>query len=325
MTAMTNRDRILAKRAAIAANRSKGLRSYKFKAGKTKLRILPMSTDPSAEWDRPFGKTYLKTFDGKSFFGIVDRQVTYGEHDVIRDMIFDAMRQAPDEDTKKHYRDMLAGDRRVFNALILSGDPDQKPDEPVIIEVSETQFDTIMAQFLVWSEDDPDYDLAGLKTGHIFEVEKTGQGIDTKYVWQATPKQAPLSEKVVEKAHDLDAWIKAQVEGLEDQAIAFISRLNAAVGIETNVPTGTDRQLEASDSAKAKAAAGNKKSAAISDKAVTEILDDEDVEDAAFEEVEAAEETDAPDAAEPDDTPDEAPTGTTDDDELEAILAGLGD
>lgn len=318
---MSLRDRILAERERVAANKSKGMRTYKFKSGKTKLRILPMDGDPKKDWFRTFGKTYLKSFDGKQFFGIIDRTLTYDEPtDPIRDLIFDAMRQAPDEDTKKHYQQMLARQRYVFNALILTGDPDQKPDEPVLVEVSETQMDDIFAQFLVWSEDDENYDLAAAKTGHVFEVEKTGSGLDTRYNWQATPKQMKVSDKLIEKAHDIDAWIVSQVEGMGDQAIAFMQKVNAAVGIQTTVSAG---EIGASDSAKssAKKAAANAEANVGEEAVTTEIDDDEDeAVEAEFTEV-----TDDEPPFETEDSKEEEgeSVGTTGDDELDDILSEL--
>ena len=330
MGAMSARDRILKNRENIAANRSKGMRSYKFKNGVTKLRILPLVDDPSQPFERKFGKTYLKSFDNKQFLGIIDRSITFDEpSDPVRELIFDAMRQAPDQETKDHYRDMLASTRYVFNALILDGDPDQKPNEPVIIEVSETQFDEIMSQFLIWSEDDPDYDLAALKTGHVFSVEKTGSGLDTRYNWQATPKKAPLNAKVLDKAHDLDAWIQSQIEGLEEKALEFMGRLNAAVGIETTIQGPS---LTASDSAKQKAknAASN-----VGEEAVTSQIE-EDIEDAEIEELveeveaEAASKQEDDTAAEEpaEEADDEVSVGTTessDEDDIDSILASLED
>lgn len=308
-SAMSARDRIMAGRNNIAANRSKGLRPYKFKAGVTKFRILPLSADKSLPFERKYGKTYLKSFDGKSFFGIVDRSITFDEpSDPIRELIFDAMRQAPDEDTKKHYQQMLAGTRYVFNALILD-DKDQSPTEPVLLEMSEGAFDNILGQFMIWSEEDPDYDLAALDTGHVFTVEKTGAGLDTRYNFQVTPTKMALPTKILDKVIDLDTWILSQVEGLEVKALEFLGRVNGAVGITTTVNAG----LIASSTAGAGSTAGG-----TSPKAVTTLID-EDVEDAVIEEVaaEIVAETVEVKVEEP------APVAVSDDADLEAILAQL--
>ena len=52
MAALSMKERIEAKRGTIAAGRTKGMRTYKFKAGKTTFRILP-STD-GTDFERRF-------------------------------------------------------------------------------------------------------------------------------------------------------------------------------------------------------------------------------------------------------------------------------
>lgn len=322
--AMTARERIMAAKAQIAQSRSKGLRTYKWPAGTTLFRILPMSAQPGEPFERKFGKTYLKSFDGKQFFSIVDRSITYDEpSDPIRELIFDAMRQAPDDDIKDHYRKMLAGTRYVFNALILN-DSNQKADEPVLIEVSETAFDSIMSQFLIWSEEDPDYDLAGLKTGHVFSCEKTGSGMDTRYTFLATPKKAPLDAKILEKVIDIDAWIKSQEEGLSQKALAFLGQLNGAVGITTTTPT----MLTAQNVTNTAATQTTAQKANVSEAAVTTMIEEEDeVVEAAYEPVvESVEEAVVEDVPfEPTNTaPAEEKAAAAGADDIDSILAELG-
>jgi hypothetical protein len=274
------RDRYAARRGQIAAGKAKGLRPYKWKSGKTKFRIVP-AVDPLADWDRRIGKTYLKGFDGTNLIAIGDREITFGETDRVREMLWDAYRQAPDEATKKHYKDMIASPRVIFNALILD-DKDVNPTEPQLIEVSETAFDTILAQFEAYTDMDPEYDLAGKETGHVFTCEKTGSGMDTKYTFLATPMKAPLKAEIIAKAHDLDAFIQGQFEGLEQKAFEALARINSTVGIQTTVPAGL---LTSSAPATTTPAASQNVSAA----AVTTALEPEDAEyEAVVADVEAA-------------------------------------
>lgn len=326
MGAMTARERIEAKRKGIAANRSKGLRPYKFKNGKTSFRILP-SADPSADWDRRYGKHYLKSFDGQNFFGIGDNEITYGKTDTVRELIFDAMRQAPDQDTKDHYRKMLASPRHIFGALILD-DKDQPANEPVLIEVSEGAFDGILSQFEAWTDEDPDYDLASLANGHVFNCEKSGAGLDTKYVFTATPKKAPLNKAILEKAVDLDGWIQSQFEGLEQKALEFLGRLNGVAGIPMNSQLLSQARTPAITASPSASAAANSASNATTNttanaNTVTTVLDDEPIEDAVVEDV--VDDTPAP-AEEPVQTtvaPTTPAASAPDSSEIDDILAGL--
>lgn len=325
MGALSVKDRIAAKRGQIAAGKSKGIRPYKFKTGKTLFRILPAAN--GGDFDRPFGKMWLKSFDGQQKFSIGDRDITFGELDPIKDMIFSAMRAAPNEETRDHYKAMLAQRKNVFCALIISvngvADPEQSPSEPVIIEVSETQFDNILAQFEAYTDMDPDYDLAGKDTGHLFSCEKSGSGFDTKYTFLATPQKAPLKQEIIDKAIDLDAWIQGEFEGLENKAVEFLGKLNGAAGISVPVPQLTQQPAQAQlpgPAASTPAAAQPNVSAA----AVTTAIEPEDAE------VEAVEE-DSPFETEPTATvtPAATPAATppaaapAESNEIDDILAGL--
>lgn len=332
MSALTVRERIQQKRQGIAANKSKGLRPYKFKNGTTSFRILPAgdtkaTPNSAGDFSRRYGKTYLKSFDGQNFFGIGDRDITYGETDPIRELIFDAMRQAPDPQTKEHYQKMLASPREVFCALILD-DKDQPATDPVLIEMSETAFDGLLSQFEAWTEEDPDYDLASLTNGHVFKCEKVGTGLDTKYTFTVSPKKAPLNASILDKVIDLDAWIVSQFEGMETKALEFLGRMNGAAGITTNAAIAS--------SAGTARIASSTASSSISPAAVTSVLEDDEVptfdkpepEDAVFE---AADLDEAVAEVAPEPTPAAKPaakattavTAPADSNEIDDILAGL--
>ena len=267
-TALSLRDRIAAKRGDIAAGKSKGLRPYKFKVGDTLFRILP-DKDPNADWDRRFGQLYLKSFDGADLVVIGDKFLTYGQEDPLREMVFDGMKRAPSEDVKDHFKEMLGGPRVIFNALILN-DKEQPAGEPVLVELSETQFDMILAQFMIYLDVDPSHDLASLTRGHVFQCSRTGTGKnDTKYTFLATPKPAPLGAAILDKAHDLDGWVTALFEAKEQKALGVLGKLGintAGAGSVAAVLTGC--------AGSANAALTAPPVTNISTAAVTSVLDD---------------------------------------------------
>lgn len=241
MGALSIAERLAIRRGEVAQNKSKGLRPFKLPAGKTLFRIIPQPGYPNnmaagtMGVERRFGMTYLKSFDNKNIGSIGDKEITYGQDDPVRNMIFEAMRQAPSDDVKKHYREMLANPRIVFCALILNHPTSQKPDEPVLIEVSETAFDEgIMAQAQVWA--DTGVDVFDPRDGHIFQVEKQGQGIDTTYTWAVTPQKAALGQTVLDKVIDLDGWLKSLFEGKEQRVFEALAKLNATAGLSIAAP-----------------------------------------------------------------------------------------
>lgn len=238
--ALSIAERLALRRGEIAAGRSKGLRPYKFRAGRTLFRILPQPGYPAniapgtMGIERRFGQTFLKSFDNKNIGSIGDREITYGQADPVRDMLFQAMRAAPTDEVKKHYQEMLANPRIVFCAVILD-DPNQSPNDPVLIEVSETAFDEgILAQAMVWG--DTGVDVFDPATGHIYQVEKSGQGKETSYTWAVTPKPAPIGQAILDKVIDLDSWITALFEGKEARCFEALAKLNASVGISVAPP-----------------------------------------------------------------------------------------
>lgn len=244
----TFKERLAAKKKTIADGRAATMRPYKFKAGKTSFRILPAAKagDDSIFGERPFGMHYLKTLDEQNFCAIADRKVCYGEEDPIRNMVYAAVAElGGDADTKKHYLKMLASSKYLFNVLILD-DKDQDPKQPVLIELSETAFDTILSQFETWADDNPEYDLAGQEEGHIFVCEKTGSGMQTKYNFTATPKKAPVSDAILEKAVDVDNWIEAKFAEGETRAVEFLEQLNGAVGITVASPSSSTQLTDQS-------------------------------------------------------------------------------
>lgn len=241
MTALSARDRILAKRGAIAADRSKGIKPYKWRVGITKFRILPardtaVTPTMSGEWDRKYGKTYIKDFTDKLLFAIGDREVTYGQHDPFRDMIFDAMRATSDPQVKEHYRKMLSSPKNIFCALILD-DPNVQATEPQLIEMGDNAFDSILAQAFTWAEENEDYDPFSLQTGHVFQCERVGTGAtDTRYTFTITPKVAPLAPAILDKTIDLDGWVQSQFENLDTKALEAMQKVNALAGISVAAP-----------------------------------------------------------------------------------------
>jgi hypothetical protein len=335
--ALSIADRLAMRRGEIAQNKSKGLRPFKLPQGKTLFRIIPQKGYPdniapgTFGVERRFGMTYLKSLDGKNIGSIGDRDITYGQSDPVRDMIFQAMREAPSQDVKDHYRGLLANPRIVFCALILNHPQSQNPQEPVLLEVSETAFDEgILAQAQVWA--DTGVDVFDPTDGHVFQVEKSGTGIDTSYTWAVTPQKAPLGQAVLDKVIDLDGWVTSLFEGKEQRCFEALAKLNASAGLAIAAPVATPQiaapATAAAPQLTAPAAAPAPAPAPAQPAAPTMVT--HAVEDADFEEVE---ETPAPTAAAPAAAPaapaptppaaPAAPAAAGDEPDLASILASL--
>jgi hypothetical protein len=342
---MSIADRLAARRGEIAQNKSKGLRPFKLPQGKTLFRIIPQKGYPmniapgTFGVERRFGMTYLKSLDGKNIGSIGDREITYGQADPVRDMIFEAMRNAPSQDVKDHYRSLLANPRIVFCALILNHPQSQNPAEPVLLEVSETAFDEgILAQAQVWA--DTGVDVFDPQDGHVFQVEKSGTGIDTSYTWAVTPQKAPVSQAILDKVIDLDGWVTSLFEGKEQRCFEALAKLNASAGLaisapQLSAPAPAAPALAAPAAAPATAAAPQVTApqtapATAAAPAAAPTMVTHAIEDAEYEPV--ADQTPAPTAAAPAAAPAApapvqpeapAPAAATDEPDLASILASL--
>jgi hypothetical protein len=334
--ALSIADRLAMRRGEIAQGKAKGLRPFKLPQGKTLFRIIPQKGYPANiapgtfGIERRFGMTYLKSLDGKNIGSIGDREITYGQSDPVRDMIFQAMREAPSQDVKEHYRDLLANPRIVFCALILNHPQSQKPDEPVLLEVSETAFDEgILAQAQVWG--DTGVDVFDPVEGHVFQVEKAGTGIDTSYTWAVTPQKAPIKQEILDKVIDLDGWVTSLFEGKEQRCFEALAKLNASAGLSIAAPQSVPQIAGTNTTATpalAAPAAAPQTPATPQPAAPTMVT--HAVEDADYEEV--ADETPAPTAAAPAAAPaapaptppaDPAPAAADGEPDLASILASL--
>jgi len=344
MSALSLKERIEQKRKTVAEHKQSGLRPYKWRAGKTLFRILP-DTNGGDFW-RDFGMHYVKSRDGQQFVAIGDRELTYGESDPVREMLLQAIKSAPDETQKKFYKEMLARRRCLFNALILD-DPNQPKDEPVLVEMSESALDDLLAHFQIYMDLDESHDLASADRGHIFICEKTGSGLDTEYKFNVTPKPAPIKQAILDKRHDLDGWISSTFTDKETKALQLLRSVtgNTVAGSAAELLTGgtktppaaithvADDALDADlDALVASVEADSKPKPAEAEDVPFDVVDDD--EDAALAAAEAAvaaakakkaaaaaEKAAAAKAATP--TPATTPAAGGDELDIDSILAGL--
>ena len=124
---MSMRERLQQKREETKQKRASFTRAYKFKPGKTKLRILPSWRGDEEVFFHDFGEHWLKDIEtGKAICPIGDRSICFGEVDPIREKLEEAFRLEEDPDRRKILKDMKAKTATLVNALILN-DKDVDP------------------------------------------------------------------------------------------------------------------------------------------------------------------------------------------------------
>ncbi len=224
------RDRIAAKRQAIADKSAGNERSFKWPVGKTYFRLLP-GTNDAEEFFEEIGIHWIKDAKGKLITAVGDREICFGEPCPIREAIQRFISYAQDEgddDSVKRGKDMLAKSRFYANGQIIKAPGDYEKDKPVLLEFSVTAWDSLLSQLEDLLEDlseDADITKEGpfsLTKGMVFVVERTGTGMETRYNIYASGKVAPAASNALEGAVDLQAFKRSQFDERGRKALAAL-------------------------------------------------------------------------------------------------------
>lgn len=225
MTTST-RDLLNRKKQQIADKRMGSKNAYKFKGGVTAIRILPGWRKDDPTFFHDFGQTFIKDMDKNVLAVIGDRRITYGEDDAVRSLIQKAQGDAITDAQREHYKEMLAKPRVLVNALILN-DKEVDPNEPQVVDFSETQFDQIAEQIELAGIADEFLDL---NEGFNLNVSKTGTGFKTKYTFSFERKPTAVDASVLENLIDIDAFIRSKFADTE-RAVNAIKSLTQGSSI----------------------------------------------------------------------------------------------
>lgn len=233
------RDRIAAKRDAIAASRAGGTKTYKFKVGTTMIRILPDTKSAEGDAWREYGQHFIKDENDNLLAVIGDRSIVSGGTETcpVRDALLAAAKTAP-KDLKDHiYKKVLAKMNNLMNIVVLGQvtkdkklvqDPEAPPSEVQLLSLSQNQLDDILSIFEIYIDNDEDpFDL---NNGITLMVERTGMtATDTRYKYNAYPKKMPISAEVFAKANDLDAWIASTFKEGAAKALAAVGQITGTI------------------------------------------------------------------------------------------------
>jgi hypothetical protein len=206
-----------------------GARSKKLKAGKTQVRVLPNPSAKDGKFWAELGVHWIKTEEnGKPVAVVGCDDHVHGKSCAICTAIDRASKAAVDDSTLKIVKEWKVKKSVLVNALIRSGD--DKSDDPVILELTETTFAQILGMI---GEYEDDYgDILDPKTGIDFMIERIGSGLDTKYSVLPKMKAAPVPDGVMSRLNDLDAHIETEFfRGDERKALTAIANM---MGIRVN-------------------------------------------------------------------------------------------
>ena len=282
--AMTLEDLVRQQKQKIAESSNQKIKTTKPPQGKSRWRILPSwRKDPEdIQFFHTTGTHFVKDKNMKLRVVVSCVDATYDKACPICDAIRDALSDAEDDDQIKVLKESQS--RRTF--LVNAIRTDEGSKEPVILELTKTTFAQVLDNI---EEHGPIFDP---KDGLDIVIDRQGTGFNTEYgvVVASKAKSAPVPKSVLMKLHDLDEYVKADVEARLDQALGVVGGITGAVIAEST----------------RKALTGPKESA--------------DAEDVEHEDVD---EEDVPDEDEVEETEDEDEDKDLSDEDLQALIDDL--
>ncbi len=174
------------------------IRPTRMQAGKNRIRLLPSwqlgadgKPDVSGDFYQDFGMHFVKDKESKLAAVYICIERTYDREcpvcEAIREGIGKA-KQSGNVGMEKLLGQARAGHRVLVNALLRDG---ETPNQPVILELPASVFDTMVEQIGAFLDDD--LNMLDPATGQDFIVNKTGTGLDTEYSVSVAPKATAVT------------------------------------------------------------------------------------------------------------------------------------
>lgn len=296
-------DAIKSKRAAIAA-KSNRERPVKLTSAKNQIRILPRwDGDFDGKFFQEFGQHFIKDKNGNVLAVYICTAQTFERECAVCSEIAKHSAALTDESLAGVLAGAKASSRYLVNAIYMNGTHANAKTEPVLLELSPSAFNGILAIAENYLEDHG-INILDLKEGYDLVIAKSGSGLETKYSVTPSPKPRAIDPAVISKARNLEEYAKQEYDLGLQKALTSLGQAmggNAALpGPAANRPALTQQNTAAQTLANTAPA-------------------DLDVLEAEFEEVppfETAAQAAAPAAA--------VPVASTDDlDDLDQALAEL--
>lgn len=230
----TLKEKMMQKKAQIAEQTGKGIRTVKPKVGKTRVRILPSWRGEKNDvfW-HDFGQHYIKDTNDKMVAVYVCVEKTYGKSCPICEAIRDGIDVARTDEQKTQLHSARASGRVLVNAILLETDP----TTPIILELTPTTYDKVVDIILQGTEDDDDYNNVTdiTESGLDLIITRTGTGINTEYSIQPALKGSKaVSKSVLENLIDLDQFVAQEQEAA---MIKSTSAIKAIIGGKKAIPS----------------------------------------------------------------------------------------
>lgn len=223
-------DKVKQRREQYKVNQAGRAKVYKFKEGKTIISFLPLHEDLTKnpveqDFVREYGMHYLKDAKGKLIVSVGDASLTYGRDCPVREGLVDMIgyaKEIGDDDLAKQAKDSLARKNILMGVYVHKTPNGEYENTAQIISVSENFFDQLSAILEEHIEEDPSR-LLRFDNRIAFIVERTGTtSTDTRYTIIPAGKGQTIPADTMDKAVNLDEYIKGQFDDSIQKALNFI-------------------------------------------------------------------------------------------------------
>lgn len=222
------KDRIAAQRKAIADSRASWERPYKWKVGKTLIRVLPGMSDAD-DFSRQYGAHWIKDprDESKVLAVVGDAGICYGKLCPVREAITDFIHRCNeigDETSAKAAKGWLARESYVANVEVLGGADTENKGKVVRVEFSQNQYDAVLSAIDTMLMANPNF---SMKDGIALVVERVGTGMqDTKYTFTTLPGNVPPpSPAILDQRMDLQSYVDSKFGISVTKALTHMSTL----------------------------------------------------------------------------------------------------
>lgn len=200
---------------------------------RNRYRILPGwdAANPEVFW-QDFGQHYIKGVDGKIKAVITCQDKSFGDVCPVCNAIDRAIPMTHDDMTLKLLESAKAGAKVLFNVVEPESD---KPNEVKILAVAPSVFlgagrgtDKVGGILqLIEEAAEEGINMFDLNEGFDIIIQKSGEGLSTRYSVSRAMKSKSVNPEVLKKLHNLKAYAEEAPSALT-KAVGFV---NASVGL----------------------------------------------------------------------------------------------
>lgn len=212
------------KKEALAAGR-RG-KTAKPAPGRSQWRILPSWRGEGQQFWHDFGQFFIKDSSDTLLAIYVDTEKTFGRPSEISQLIASCIKSCTDDATMNLLKEAKSSGSVLLNAQQTDG---ANPNDVVILEVRPSVFEQMVS--LAQEYEEAGQSVFDVDAGHEFVIQREGTGLKTKYTVQVAIKNKTTpGAAILKKLHDLDAYVA------QENAEGNFKALNAVKSIAGLLP-----------------------------------------------------------------------------------------